>query len=56
MVSTHQVRTLEKPRRKEPAMQIGFLSKVDIEINGEVYPAEIIGEPLYDSNGGRMRS
>ncbi|MBT7615233.1 MAG: FAD-dependent oxidoreductase [Alphaproteobacteria bacterium] len=31
-------------------------SKVDIEINGEVYPAEIIGEPLYDSNGGRMRS
>ena len=33
MVSTHQVRTLEKPRRKEPAMQIGFLSKVDVEIN-----------------------
>jgi dimethylglycine dehydrogenase len=29
---------------------------VDIEINGTLYRAEIVGEPLYDSNGGRMRS
>ena len=31
-------------------------SEVDVEINGTLYRAEIIGEPLYDSNGGRMRS
>lgn len=31
-------------------------TKVDVEINGTLCGAEIVGEPLYDSNGGRMRS
>ena len=31
-------------------------SRVEVEILEEMVPAEIIGEPLYDSNGGRMRS
>ncbi len=31
-------------------------AKVDVEINGERFPAEIQGAPLYDPNGGRMRS
>jgi dimethylglycine dehydrogenase len=29
---------------------------VEIEINGARFPAEIQGAPLYDPNGGRMRS
>jgi dimethylglycine dehydrogenase len=31
-------------------------AKVDVEINGERFAAEIQGAPLYDPNGGRMRS
>lgn len=31
-------------------------TSVGIEIMGEVYPAEILGTPLYDASGGRMRS
>ena len=31
-------------------------TKVDVEINGERFPAEILGAPLYDPNGGKMRS
>ncbi len=31
-------------------------ARVEVEIMGESYPAEILGKPLYDSNGGRMRS
>ncbi|WP_374307949.1 FAD-dependent oxidoreductase [Dongia sp.] len=31
-------------------------AKVDLEINGERFAAEIQGAPLYDPNGGRMRS
>ncbi|MDY0885497.1 FAD-dependent oxidoreductase [Dongia soli] len=30
-------------------------TKVEVEINGERYPAEIQAQPLYDANGGRMR-
>lgn len=30
-------------------------AKVEVEINGERYPAEIQAQPLYDANGGRMR-
>ena len=30
--------------------------KLKVEINGEMYDAEIQGQPLYDPNGGRMRS
>jgi len=29
---------------------------VNVEIMGEIYPAEVQGAPLYDPNGGRMRS
>jgi dimethylglycine dehydrogenase len=31
-------------------------TKVEIEINGERFPAEILGAPLYDPNGGKMRA
>jgi dimethylglycine dehydrogenase len=31
-------------------------TKVEIEINGERFPAEIQGAPLYDPNGGKMRA
>ncbi len=31
-------------------------TKVDIEINGTRFPAEILGAPLYDPNGGKMRA
>lgn len=31
-------------------------TRVEVEIMGELYPAEILAKPLYDSNGGRMRS
>ncbi|TDQ78959.1 dimethylglycine dehydrogenase [Dongia mobilis] len=31
-------------------------TRVDVEINGERYPAAIQGAPLYDPNGGKMRS
>lgn len=31
-------------------------TKVDIEINGARFPAEILGAPLYDPNGGKMRA
>jgi dimethylglycine dehydrogenase len=30
--------------------------RVEVEILGQCYPAEILGAPLYDANGGRMRS
>jgi dimethylglycine dehydrogenase len=30
--------------------------RVEIEIMGQRYPAEILSGPLYDANGGRMRS
>ena len=29
---------------------------VDIEINGILYSAKITEKPLYDNNGGRMKS
>ncbi len=31
-------------------------TQVEVEIMGESYPAEILDKPLYDANGGRMRS
>jgi dimethylglycine dehydrogenase len=31
-------------------------TQVEVEIMGRLYPAEILGKPLYDANGGRMRS
>ena len=30
-------------------------TRVDVEINGERYSAEVQGAPLYDGNGSRMR-
>jgi len=29
---------------------------VEVEIMGRCYPAEVLGAPLYDANGGRMRA
>ncbi|MDX2314897.1 MAG: hypothetical protein QNL90_12595 [Gammaproteobacteria bacterium] len=34
--------------------QVG--GRVEVEIMGQRYSAEILGGPLYDANGGRMRS
>ena len=31
-------------------------SRVDVEIMGEMKSAEVLGAPIYDANGGRMRS
>jgi dimethylglycine dehydrogenase len=31
-------------------------ARVEVEIMGESYPAEILDKPLYDADGGRMRS
>ena len=31
-------------------------TRIGVEINGEIHPAEILGQPLWDANGGRMRS
>ena len=31
-------------------------TRVEVEIMGELYSAEVLQEPLYDVNGGRMRS
>ena len=28
---------------------------LEVEINGQMYPAHVVGQPLYDPNGGRMR-
>ena len=30
-------------------------TELDVEINGEMYPAEIVAEPLYDPSGEHMR-
>ena len=29
---------------------------VEVEINGELYPAKIVGQPLYDPSGDKMRA
>ncbi len=39
-----------------PAALAGAGARVEVEILGERVPAEVLGEPLYDSSGGRMRS
>ena len=31
-------------------------TRVEVEIMGQLYPAEILAKPLYDADGGRMRS
>jgi dimethylglycine dehydrogenase len=31
-------------------------TRVDVEIMGQLYPAEILGVPLHDPDGGRMRA
>jgi dimethylglycine dehydrogenase len=31
-------------------------ARVEVEIMRELYPAEILGMPLYDADGGRMRA
>jgi dimethylglycine dehydrogenase len=30
-------------------------TEVEVEINGEMYPARVVAEPLYDPGGARMR-
>ena len=39
-----------------PAEMAKAGTKVDVEIMGEIYGAEILEKPLYDADGGRMRS
>ena len=29
---------------------------LDVEINGKLYPAHVTSKPLYDANGGKMKS
>ena len=29
---------------------------LEVEINGKLYPARVTEKPLYDANGGKMRS
>jgi dimethylglycine dehydrogenase len=29
---------------------------LEVEINGEMYPARVVGKPLYDPGGERMRA
>ena len=29
---------------------------LDVEINGEMFAAKVVGQPLYDPTGERMRS
>ena len=29
---------------------------LDVEINGRLYPAHVTDKPLYDANGGKMKS
>ena len=31
-------------------------TNLEVEINGKFYLAHVIGKPLYDSNGGKMKS
>jgi dimethylglycine dehydrogenase len=38
-----------------PAELAGAGTAVEVEIMGRRYPAEVLGAPLYDANGGRMR-
>jgi dimethylglycine dehydrogenase len=45
------------------SMAMGYLpaelaaggTEVEVEINGEMYPARVVAEPLYDPDGARMR-
>ena len=39
-----------------PAALSAAGTKLDVEINGSLYPAEIVAAPLYDPQGGRMRN
>ena len=39
-----------------PTALAGDGQQLTVEINGEMFSAEVQGQPLYDSNGGRMRS
>ena len=31
-------------------------TSLDVEINGKLYKAHVIDRPLYDANGGKMKS
>ena len=35
---------------------VAVQTRVQVEILGQMYQAEIIGAPLYDANGANMRS
>jgi len=39
-----------------PTLLAAAGTRVEVEIMGELYPAEILAKPLYDADGGRMRS
>ena len=38
------------------AEHAGAGNKVQVEILGEMYDAEILGAPIYDANGANMRA
>ena len=31
-------------------------TKLEVEILGQMYPAEVLGAPIYDANGANMRA
>ena len=31
-------------------------TNLDVEINGKLYSAQVTSKPLYDANGGKMKS
>ena len=39
-----------------PVALSGAGTEVSVEINGEMFIAEVQAQALYDANGGRMRS
>ncbi|MBZ0217406.1 MAG: FAD-dependent oxidoreductase, partial [Fimbriimonadaceae bacterium] len=39
-----------------PAALAAHGTALEVEINGQMYPAEVIAHPLHDANGSRMRS
>jgi glycine cleavage system aminomethyltransferase T len=39
-----------------PAALAADGTEVEVEINGEMYSAKVVGSPLYDPSGERMRA
>ena len=39
-----------------PAELAKHNTTLEVEINGKIYPAHVTNKPLYDANGGNMKS